>query len=105
MKGAKEAGEAKGRLDASEMAGVMEGWRERALAAERAIPEAARQMRDAAEKVARGHKPDRIVKGKKLSRYDPEEREVIQAEENGEAIAASIIATTIAALPLPKGGK
>lgn len=31
---AREAGEAKGRLEASEMAGVVEGWKERAEAAE-----------------------------------------------------------------------
>lgn len=36
-KWATEAGEAKGRLEASELAGVVEGWRDRALAAEAAL--------------------------------------------------------------------
>lgn len=34
---AREAGEAKGRLEASEMAGVVEGWKARCLAAEAEI--------------------------------------------------------------------
>lgn len=36
-KWAAEAGEAQGRLKASEMAGIVEGWRERALAAEASL--------------------------------------------------------------------
>ena len=36
-KWAAEAGEAKGRLEASEMAGVVDGWRERAMRAEDAL--------------------------------------------------------------------
>jgi hypothetical protein len=38
---AREAGEAKGRLEMSEAAGIVDGWRERAEAAEKALQQAA----------------------------------------------------------------
>lgn len=46
---ARQAGEAQGRLDASEMAGVVQGWKERAEAAEAAIARKDVLLREAVE--------------------------------------------------------
>jgi hypothetical protein len=62
----------------------------------------AEDMREAAAKVAAEHKPKRVQQGKTLKGYDPEDREIIRSEENGEYVAASIIATAIRSLPLTK---
>ena len=48
-KWAREAGEAKGRLEASELAGVVDGWRERAETAEAQRDEAVKALRPFAE--------------------------------------------------------
>jgi hypothetical protein len=59
------------------------------------IPIIRKAVLEEAAKVAAAHKPDRK---RPLSFYDPEDREIIRAEENGEAIAASMIAQAIRSL-------
>jgi hypothetical protein len=48
---ARKAGEAQGRLDASELAGVVEGWRERAESAEASLAQAREQLAEASVEV------------------------------------------------------
>lgn len=59
VRSAREAGEAQGRLEASELAGVVDGWRDRALAAEarearlrEALEAAQRQLEKSADQFA-----------------------------------------------------
>lgn len=66
------------------------------LAAEMARREGFREGLEYAAAIAKAHKPDRVVKGRSLAAFDPEDREIIRAEENGEAIAAHCIAAAIA---------
>lgn len=65
------------------------------LAAQMARQEGYAQGLAAAAEIAKAHKPSRIIKGVPLLRYDIEDREIIRAEENGEAIAAECIAFAI----------
>lgn len=66
--------------------------------------EGAEEMRERAARAARSHHgaaaKKRIDRGRKLSTFEPFERDEIQAEERGEDIAADVIARAIRALPL-----
>ena len=73
-----------------------------APAALQPTPDVREAALEEAAKVAEAHEPDRIKKGESLGRFDPEDREIIRAEENGEAVAASVIATAIRALKSPQ---